>query len=327
MTFLRGDDINLGFGSESTRGTLVSITDWIRGRTPSGINVEVIKTPIKETKASGIATQGSEVVQRRASGDLEFNVRVRTIGYVLKSLLGKVTSAVKETTAYNHTFAIKPNDPQFPTLSAGLSQKGQQDYGYNGAVISSLEIRTPTDDVVNATINMIARDETEQSDYTPAYATDDYLFRPQDVTIKIASTKSGLDAASALSLKEFALTIANNAQPNQVISAVTPNDILAGLIEISGSFAIDYEGDTYHDYVKDGTTKALRIEMERTDKTIGASSTPKLRFDFANVTFESNAPDRPLDDIARDVLSFTAHYDDTEGEAVEVVLTNEKTSY
>ena len=90
---------------------------------------------------------------------------------------------------------------------------------------------------------------------------------------------------------------------------------------------LDYEGDTYHDLVKDGTYKAMRIEMERSDITIGATSHPKVKIDLAKVSFESNAPDRPIDDIAKDSLVFTPHYSSDDSKGIEVVVTNEVTNY
>ena len=172
MSLLKGEDLNLGIGMEdpAARGTLVAPQGWVPARTPTGINVEVLKALIKETKASGINSQGSEVVQRKASGDLEFNLKSEMIGYILKSLLGKCTTSSVYGSVKSHLFEILPNDPQFPSLSLGLSQPGQQDYGYNGVVIKSLELRTPVDDLVNATIEFEGRDEVENANYSPTFS-------------------------------------------------------------------------------------------------------------------------------------------------------------
>ena len=52
MSLLRGEDLNLGIGMEdpTARGTLVTPQGWIPARTPTGINVEVIKALIKSAK-------------------------------------------------------------------------------------------------------------------------------------------------------------------------------------------------------------------------------------------------------------------------------------
>ena len=329
MSYLKGESVNLGIGMEDTaaRGTFVTPQNFIPARTPSGINVEVVKAILKETKGSGIASQGSEIVQRKAVGNLEFNLRSESIGYILKSLLGACSSVVNETTAYDHTFSVLLNNPQYPSISLALHQPNLQDYAYKGALAKKLEIKTPIDDLVNAIVEFEAVDEDEHASFTPAFQSDDYIFRPQDITIKLATNLAGLDAAEAINVKEFGLSIDNAGAPQHNIGSVTPADILAAILTIAGSMAIDYEGDTYHDLVKDGTYKAMRIEMQRSDVTIGATSHPTVRIDLAKVSFESNSPDRPIDDIVKDSLEFIAHYSDTDSKAIEIVVTNEVVDY
>ena len=329
MTLLKGESVEIGIGMEdpAARGTFVVPQNFIPARTPSGVNFEVLKVQLKESRGSGIRSQGSEIVQRKASGDLEFNLRSESIGYLLKSLLGACASAVAETTAYDHTFTVLLNNPQFPTISVGLAQGGLQDYAYNGVAVKKLEIMTPIDDLVNAKMEFIAKDETEQESLTPAYNADDYIFRPQDVTIKLATNLAGLDAAAAITVKEFKIAIDNAAKAQQGLGSLTPTDNLTDLLEILGDMVLDYEDDTYHDLVKDGTYKAMRIDLERSDITIGATSHPKIRIDLARVSFETHEADRPLDDIVKDKLGFTAHYSETDSKAITVVVTNEMTDY
>jgi len=329
MSLLKGEDLNLGVGMEdpASRGTLVTPQGWIPARTPTGINVEVIKAMIKETKASGIASQGSEIVQRKASGDLEFNVRSEMIGYILKSLIGYCETASVYGTVNSHTFGILANNPQFPTISLGLSQPNLQDYGYNGALVKSLELKTPVDDLVNATIEFEARDEAEHSNYTPAFIDTDYLFRPYDVEIKLASNIAGLAAAEAIDMKEFSLAIKNNGRAQQNIGTITPTDLIANLLEITGNMVVDYKGDTYHDYFKDGTYRAMQITLTRSDIDLEGGYNPSIIIQLAKVSFEGSNPDRPIDDIVRDSLNFTAHYSSDDSEAINIVLQNTVADY
>lgn len=329
MSLLKGEDVNLGIGMEnpSARGTLVTPQGWIPARSPSGVNVEVVKALIQETKASGISSQASEVVQRKAVGDLEFNLRSELIGYILKSLLGQCTTSSLYGSVNSHLFEILANNPQFPSVSFGLAQPNLQDYGYKGALIKSLEIRTPVDDVVNATIEFEARDEEEQSDYTPTFETTDYLFRPQDVSIKIADDIAGLSVASAIDVKEFSINIQNNGRTQQNIGSVTPTDIIANLLNIEGSLVIDYEGDTYHDYYKNGTYKAIEITLTRSDIDLEGGYSPEIVIQLAKVSFESSDPDRPIDDIVKDSLNFKAHYSDSDEEAINITVQNTIADY
>jgi hypothetical protein len=327
MAYMRGEDINVGFAVETTRLTAVSPQIWIPARTPSGINVEVIKTMMKETKGKGIVSQGSEIVGRKAVGDLEFNLRAKSIGYILKSLLGKCTTTTQYGTAKKHLFEVLTGNPEFPTLTVGLAQEGGQHYAYNGNLINSLEIRTPVDDLVNATINFEGADEAEHTNYTVSFNAADYLFRPQDVSIKIANNVAGLATASALKPTEFAISIKNNGKIRQTIGSATPTNNLAGLMEISGTIKLDYEGKTYHDLYKTGAYKAMSISIVRGDIDYGGSTNPSITITLPKISIEKLGADRPLDDVVTESLEFNAHYDDTEAKAIKIEVINDQASY
>ena len=333
MAYLMGEQIQIGVGREGTRGTAVAPQAWIPARTPTGISTVTERATIRETRGTGIMSQGVEIVNSRAEGDLEFNVRNTSIGYILASLLGAPVSAQEGSTgAYTHTFTRQTSGPQFPSLTLGLSQAGTfQDYQYPLGVVNSLELRTPVDDLVNATVNFVAKQENEVSAYTPAFdETADILFRNHDIIIKIANDVSGLDAATGICLKELTLNIANNTRPNVCIGGANPSDIFSLITEITGSFVADYEDSDYYDIFKEGTYKAMRITMERDDlPVLGTASTlyPLVQIDLPKVSFEGYTPDRPIDDIVMENIEFTAHYDTDEAEAITVLVHNEQATY
>ena len=333
MFYLLGESVNLGVGGESAaaRGTGVTPSIWIPARTPSGIRVVQDKTLLRETRASGVMSYASEVTEKRAEGDLEFNLRVNSIGWILQSLFGSSASVAKSApnaAVYDHTFSVLLNNPQHPSLTLALRNPGMQDYEYPLALVNTLEIRTPVDDLVNATVGFIAKTENTHAAYTVSFSdTVDRYFRNQDVTIKVASSVAGLAGASAMSVKEFSLSINNNARPNRNIGSTTPSDIIAFLMETTGSMTLDYTGTTHHDTFTAGTYQAMSITFTRSDVTIGSSANPTLVITLPKVSFEDYTPDRPLDDIVRENIGFTAHYDSTEAYAIRAVLSNTLTTY
>lgn len=331
MSILLGESINIGVGIEnpSARGVAVAPQGFIAGRTPAGVNVEVTKTLIKETAGKGIVSQGSEVVQKKALGSLEFNLKSETIGYLLKSLLGKCTTTTVLGSVKSHKFEVLQNNPQFPTLTLALSQTSNfQDYEYRNALVKQLEISTPVDDLVNATAEFIAVDEEEQSTFDVSFSETDYIFKPQDVQIKLADNVDDLEEAEPINVKEFSISINNNAKEQQHIGSLTPTDNIAGLIEITGELLIDYEDTTYHDYYKDGSYKVMQIIIENKDVEYDeAGNTPKLTITLATISFEGLEVDRPLDDIVKEKLTFNAHYSAEEDEAINIVLQNTVADY
>src|SRR5687767_9808021 len=118
MTYVRGEDIALGVAMESTPGTFVAAQDYVRSRDPHSIQTIVEKATIKETKLTGVASHGDVITMKKVEGDIPLNLRFRTIGYFLKSLLGGLNSATEagETIVYRHTVTLNTAVAQ-PTLS------------------------------------------------------------------------------------------------------------------------------------------------------------------------------------------------------------------
>ncbi len=329
MAYLLGESVTMGVGVESVRGTGVAPTDFIPARTASDVTKKVEKTMVKESRASKYGTYGTEITHSRGEGEVEFNLRNRTIGYFLKSLLGSLSSALKggESVVYNHTFSILSTSPANPTLTLALAQEGFQDYEYNAVLITKLELEAKIDEVVTAKASFISKDEAEHADYTPSFNSNDYLFRNHDFKVKLATTLGGLAGATALPLKEFKLTIANNGKPNHVVNALTPDDVLSGVNEIGGGVSFDYVDKTFYDYYKNNTALYMEISAINTGQTIGTSSNPSMVITLYKVSLTSYKADRPIDDIVTQSIEFNAHYSVADSKAIQVVLTNEKASY
>jgi hypothetical protein len=327
MPILLGENINLGVGVEATRGTQVDPQAFIPARTPTGIMPVVEKVLMKETRKSRANSYDSEIIQVRAEGDLEFNIRSKTIGYILKSLIGSPVS-VSGSGAYNHTFQPDIDNIQQPSLSLYLAQEGQQHYAYPNAVVKSLEISTPVNDVVNAKASFVATKENavaEINEATVVWDDNDKIFRPYNVSIKVANNVAGLAGASNLPVKEFKLNINNNARPDVNLGNINPADVYGLLFEITGNMKLDHTDEVWHDYYTNGNKFALRITLSRPDVTIG-STVPSLVFTLPKCSVENWSPDRPIDDVAKDGIDFTAHYDETDGQ-ITAVLTNQVADY
>lgn len=326
MTFVKGEDINIGIARETVRGTPETPSQWIPGRTPTGVHLVVDKVPIKETRGGGMSSQGNVMVQKRSEGDLEFNVRNNSIGMLLLSLLGSVSTSANGS-AYDHTFSILTGNPQHPTLTLGLSQLGQQDYEYKKCICTALELRTPIDDLVNATAEFMGVDEATHADYSPAFADTDHYFRHYDVTIKMAADVAGLGAASAMAVKEFSLSLANNGRVNQNIGSLNPADVFGLMHEITGSIAVDYDGEANHAIYAAEAYKAMEITLERSDIDLDTGIHPKIVITLPKISYSNLTPDRPIDDIATEGIEFMAHYDEDEAKGIEIVVTNSIANY
>lgn len=322
MNVVIGENYVAGVGVEDplARGTFVAAQDYVRGRSPAGLQTTVDKVDIQETEGSGLATKGQVTTMKRVAGDMELNMRFRTYGYWLLSLLGKSTSAVEagETVVYRHTFTVDPDVPQ-PTLSVSLARGEFGHKAINGAVVPSITENYSLDDVVNAAVSLLGRSEVDNADFTPAFATDDHLAPHQNVTIKIADDVAGLAAAPIICVTAMTNEMNRNSREKGCLSSDTAQDFIARLLNLSGSFTWDKTADTYRDLGISNVEKALQISIVNDAVDIGVGSNPTLvyTFDRVNLTTEES---RPIDDAVTETVNWVAH-------GVTASLVNEKSNY
>lgn len=328
---LRGEDCIVGIGVEGVRGTAVAPQMWVPARTPSGIAPVIDKVAIKETRGTKVASHASEPVQERAEGDLEFNIRANSIGFILSSLFGKKTSGPKagQSGVYEHLFEIKPEDPEHQSLTLALSQP-LQDYRYRLAVATMLSIDLTPGELVKGVANLIAAEEQEKAGdpYIPAFDDEtDPLFRHHDVTIKLAADVAGLAAAQAFAVKSLKTELPNGGRADQNVGELNISNVLATVFDMKGSFELDLENTDLHDAFIDNDYFALEISMSRSDITIGTTSHPTLAITFPRISIANWKPNRPIDDVVREQIDFMVHYDADEAEAVNLLLTNTRADY
>lgn len=320
---IRGEDIVLGVGVEATPNTPVAPQIYIPGRSPATLGPRVNKAQVRETRATKMSSHGSEVVTKSAGGALEFNVRNKSIAYLLKSLLGSASVATLETGVYRHTLSLLMNNPLHPTLTMALAQGGNaQDYETPGAIISSLSLNIGLEDIINASIEYAGIAVNEHAAYSPSFGSDDYYFRPQDVSVRLATTLAGLDAADPVSIRDLSLELTNNGEGRQYVGSQSYSKMKVGDFEATGSFSMDYEDDTYHDIFMDGGYRAMRIILERSDITLGTTNHPRIEINLPKISFESYDPDRPIDDIVTEGIGFMAHYSLSDSLGIQVKIDN-----
>lgn len=320
MSTVLGEQYVAGVAVEATRGTFVAAQDFVRTREPSTIRTDVEKMDIAETEGSGFAVKGQTTTKKTVTGEAALNLRFRTYGYWLLSLLGKVTSNTEagESAVYRHSFSLDVGKLQ-PTLAVSLARGSFDHKKINGAVVSQITENYALDDVVNANVTLMARTEETVSDLTPAFTNDDPLAPHQSVTIKIADAVGDLGAATGICVTEMTNEMNRNSRDKLCLSSLSPTDHIAQLMSLTGSFTWDKTADTYQELDLNNTEKAMEISIVNDAVDIGTTSHPSLTYTFPKVTFKAEE-NRPLDDIVTETVSWTA-------QSVTASLVNEKADY
>lgn len=329
MSLTRGESFALGVASEgpTARGTFVPAQDYIRTREPANFQLELEKVPIRETKETGMASQGEVITMQKVTGDAPFNMRYRTIGYLLKSLLGTVVSVVEggQTVVYRHSFSLDTSILQ-PTLSFSQGRGGLHHKAIAGAVVSKVDLAFALNEVITGAFSILARTEVDNTDFTEAYAADDKLAPHQMLTMKIAADVGSLGAAPSVCITAGALSLDRASREKNCMGSVSPVDFIAKLLTATGSFTHDKEDDTYKNLADSNTPQAIQFSIVNTEVSIGTGINPELVITFPNVTLKTSET-RPLDDVITEQVEFTAHYDDAQAAGITVSLLNEKADY
>lgn len=312
---------------ETTRGTFVAAQDYVRMREPSTIQRITETVDIKESRPTGLTRESKVITMQKVEGDMALNLRFRTIGYFLRSLMGSLTSATEagQTVVYRHTIALALGVLQ-PTLSLSLARGSYPHKQVPGAVVTKMALNFPVDDVINGSVTIKGLTETTTTNFTPAYASTDHLAPHQMVTVKIAANTAGLSGATAMVITDLSIELDRENRERTNISSITPVDFVSKLLNITGKFTMDKFDDTYKDLADVNTSRAMSITVTNTAQTIGLATNPQLVITLPNVSFKTSET-RPMDDIVTEEITFEANYDETAANGITMSLLNEKLNY
>ena len=318
--------VNLGLIKEASRGAGGAPTYWLP-RTSFSLDERAEKVVSEESLGVIEDAHESYVVARYGEGDIAGEIRDASLGLLLYGLLGTVSSAVLETTAYNHTFTLaQTNSHQSLGITVDDPLTGQ-DIEFRLAMLNSLSIEVALGEIVKYASSFISRPGADVS--RSATYTAENKFTATHARVKIAADLASLGAASALSIKSVKANFGKNVMRDHTLGTATPEEIHNQQFSADGELMLNLENETYKDYMLNNSYRALRIEFINTGVTIGASSNPAIQINFPRVHFYDWEGDRVNDAIGTQKLNFKALRDVSGGNAAvsSIVLTNTAVSY
>lgn len=252
---------------------------------------------------SGYGDQ-SIVTSKRAEGSMEAEMNARSFPMFMEATFGALSSGASGA-GYQHTATVL-NSNQHPTLSFHISDPNQ-DRVIRGAMVDTLEFAISPEGIVKYTAGMkgMALDDDV---YTPSYSAD-YKFVGRDSEIKIAAATGDLAAATAICLKEITVTINKNTEFDDVSCSLEPEDILNKQMTIEGTLNLNFEDQTYRDYMLNGTYRAMGIKLTNSRDDLGGALYPEFYLELPRVEFSEW--ERPVenDEISKQTINFKALYD------------------
>lgn len=266
------------------------------------------------------------VTTQYGQGDLDAELRVKSIGYILYAMLGGYSVSGPSDSAYTHTFTIAHTNSH-QSLSFVVADLNTTEL-YKLVMLDSLKISAGLDKVVTYNAGFMSKTARDTGLTCPAVVHES-KFTKKHINVKLADTIGGLSAAVAISLKSLNFNIMKNVTLDDVLGTAEPEDILNQQLAVEGELELNYEAETYKRYQMQGTNKAMQLSFVNNDDLIGASTRPSLTFQLPKVDFFNWQPAYELDKIVTQKVSFKASRDVTNNLDVisTCTLVNDVTSY
>jgi len=282
MSVGHGFKKQIGIGEQTSFGSKIAPSSYLE------FHDESIVKEREQILSKGIT--GSAGVRRvvygatNIGGDITFEVfPIGAIGTILKHAIGKVVSSSPDIsdnpTVRQHIFTLQDTLPPH-----GLTFRIDRDIAvkdYYGCKINNLEITAAVNAILEAKITLIGKDVDAGAAMSPDYP-------------NIASfvfTQGVLAIGSDIEVSNFVLTLNNNLREDRY--AIKNDPTRQGIDrlnkrEITGSFVLPYESDTYYNAFINGEPAVLSLTFE--SGVISGAYKYKLLIDIPVAYYQSFTP-------------------------------------
>ncbi len=324
MSKFIGRLVDVGIAKEASRGTAESAATFWLPKISLTLD-DGIEQTIDES-SHGIIEDATDakVVGKFATGEIEGHIGDQSFGLLLLAAFGTVTTgSAQETVVYPHTFTVEQS-AQHDSLTLFLDDPNQ-DYKYALAVLETLEIEAMLGQFAKYRASFRSK-AGETATLSPSYTAENH-FLPQHITLKYADDEDDLGSGTTVNVRSFKASINKNIEDDRKLGSLDQVDILNKQFSVEGTLELVFDANTFKTFMLTDAAKAVRLELENTDVTIGDTLHPKLTIDMAKAKFSSFEKNYENDGVVTATVNFKAFYSTTESEMITAVLTNLKTSY
>jgi len=262
----------------------------------------------RSTGALGTLADSEEafVTTKYGQGDLDVEIRVKSFGLILYAMMGSYSVAGPSDSAYTHSYTISQSN-QHQSLSFVVTDPNTTEL-YKLVMLDSVKIVAALDKVVVATLGFFSKTARDTGLTCPAVVHES-KFTKKHINVKFAANIAGLSAASKIAIKTLNFNIMKNVKIDDFLGTAEPEDILNNQMAVEGDLELNYDAETYKQYMLQGSRKSMEIDFVNTDDTIGASTHPSWTVQLPLVDFYGWTPSYDLDKIVTQKVSFKANRD------------------
>lgn len=330
-----GKQIQIGIAKESSRGTAqtsasywLAVDDWsIEERFANAINNQtygVIEDSVSQTR-----------VKNWAEGQLKFPLAGTSSAVLFLSLFGQDTPATHsgESVVYDHVITVKQS-VQHQSLTffvhdpIATASGATADYTHANGVVHKIDLDYSLGNFVMCTAGLKAQAGSAAAVvFTPTQTVED-MYVPQYLTFKVASTLSGLDAASAIKIKNAKISIDASSEDDDVLGQTSPRDFLNKEFKVEGTIEAIWQSEAdFKAAALANTAKAMRLDLVNADITLGSAAHPEYKLDLAKVFFTEFSRPVKIKDVIYQTVKFKAAYSVSDALMARLTVTNTVASY
>jgi hypothetical protein len=282
-------------------------------------------TPIPELQARGIRDEQGEssvIGKKWGEGTLKVNLDPTLAPVLLGLAMGDFGTPTSEGSGvYTHTFARKSDNT--PKTASVIFDRIVDRMLFPYLVVNSAEISF-SDGLAEVSADCLSRFPVTSTSGTLATVSGT-LFSFRNATIKMGANLTEAESATALKVREFSLTINNNAEPVYVIGNNDVDSIPVKNFGVTGHLALLFEDTTQRDIFRNLTKKAMIVTL--TGNGIGGGMYEFVKFRIAKLRFESYTPAIPIDDLATEGIDFVGEYSSSDAKTLDIQVRNRRSSY
>lgn len=318
-----GRQVEIGMGIEATPGTAVAETVFLPWTT---FSVQAISEKAMFNSARGIRNMASNSMIRRryAQGSLAAILNVINAPYFFGMALGSVSTATDTPVAGTdtHTITVQNANASMKAATLTVAQGAIETTQYTNVVCNSLNLEVSDS---YATITMEVTGQFPGTDTQTESYTQETEFAYHQYTAKFGTSISNASGNSATPLKSFQLNINNNVQLDEAFlsgaNTITAGGLVAGPLQITGSYSLHFENTTELAKYKANTLNALIVVFE--GAIITGSTTEKITINLADLVLTSPPVEYNIDGLLVLTQEFEVQYDATDDE-ISVVIVNDQ---
>lgn len=323
MSIFKGRSAHVGIALENESGTAANAAEYFIPRMDSSLK-DTPEQIQNESSFGNIAHYNDQVTTGvHGEGDVQAKLWHKGLYYYLALIAGqKPTKEELEDGAFKYTFRVANNNNH---LAATIfSQEPNRSCKYPSAMLNEASIEWSPSDFASLTMSFISKRsvDIDASMITPAYATDDAEFKPDQLEFKLAENAAALATADVAKLfRSVSMTITKNVEGEQTSdSGQDYGAMMNGDLEASISLEKLYTDQAYRNISLNDEARAISFGFVDTKNKAGTTNPTSLRFIFPKVMMSSYETSMGLSDTATESLEGIAALDIADGSLFTIEL-------